>query len=136
MKSMNTLKRWSYRASVFAVSLLLIAKLPFMLVAYAVSTPPTEAPIETEPELAGFLCNIISWFFWIILVISVIMILYAAFTYATARGDEEKTTVARRTITYAAIGIIIALIATGFPSIVSSIFPQNPGANLADTCTF
>jgi hypothetical protein len=51
------------------------------------------------------------------------MVLYAAFTYVTARDDVEKTSRARRTLTYAAIGIAVALMAVGFPQLVGSIFP-------------
>ena len=103
--------------------------------AHAVSQVPTP-PVETESELQTFMCSIISWFFWIVLVISVIMVLYSAFTYVTAGDNQEKTSKARKTLTYAAIGIAVAIIAAGVPAIVSSIFPNEPGVTLADTCSF
>jgi len=68
-------------------------------------------------------------------VVSVIMVLYAAFMYVTAGDDTEKTSTARRTLTYAAVGIAVALISTALPDIVGSIFPTNPGASLNDVCT-
>ena len=62
-------------------------------------------PVQNVQQLQDVLCTFIVYFFWIVITISVIMILYAAFTYVTARDDQEKTSRARRTITYAALGI-------------------------------
>jgi flagellar biosynthesis protein FlhB len=93
------------------------------------------APITDEQDLKDLLCNVIAWFFWIIIVISVIMVLVAAFDYVTAGDDTEKTSRGRRRLTYAAVGIAVALLAAGFPAIVASIFPNAPGTTLADTCT-
>ncbi|HVN26587.1 MAG TPA: hypothetical protein VMT99_02975 [Candidatus Paceibacterota bacterium] len=114
----------------------------FAVVAHAAqfdSNSQVQAPIQNESNLQQLFCNIISWFFWIIIVISVIMVLMAAFTYVTARGDEEKTTRARRTITYAAIGVAVAFIAAGFPSVVASVFPNMSSVSpvsLTKVCAF
>jgi uncharacterized membrane protein YkvI len=91
--------------------------------AYAAGVP---SPIKDVQQLNDTLCYLIIYFFWIVMAISVIMVLYAAFTYVTARDDVEKTSRARRTLTYAAIGIAVALMAVGFPQLVGSIFP--PGS--------
>jgi hypothetical protein len=53
------------------------------------------------------------------------MVVYAAFQYATAGDDTEKVATGRKTLTYAAVGIIVALCAAGFPSIVETVFPQS-----------
>ena len=67
------------------------------------------------------LCPIGYWMFVILVGLSTIMILYAAFMYVTAEGDEKKVGDATKTITYAAVGVAVALIAKAFPNIVSSI---------------
>jgi hypothetical protein len=67
------------------------------------------------------LCPIFEGLFDIFMVVSVIMILWAAFTYMRAQDDAEKVTQATKTITYAAVGIVVALVAKVFPEIVSSI---------------
>ena len=69
-------------------------------------------------------CPIIGIFFWVVIALSVIMALWAAYTYVTASDDTEKTTKARKILTYAVIGIIVALIANGFPALVGSLFPS------------
>lgn len=87
-------------------------------------TPP--APVTDAADLSELLCSIVGWFFWIVIVISIIMILFSAYTYVTARDDQEKTSKARKTLTYAAVGIAVALIAGGFPTLIASVFPGNP----------
>jgi uncharacterized membrane protein len=99
----------------------------FVNIAHAQSQNPPTAPFSTAGGIQTLLCSIMSYFFWFVIVISVIMILYAAWTYATAADDTEKTSKARRTITYAALAILVALIATQFPTIVSTLFPGYSG---------
>jgi hypothetical protein len=53
------------------------------------------------------------------------MVLYAAYLYVFAQDDAEQVTTAKRAIFYAAIGIIVALAAKGFPSLVGSVFGQS-----------
>jgi heme/copper-type cytochrome/quinol oxidase subunit 2 len=89
----------------------------------APATTAAQAPITNQTQLIALFCNIISWFIVILLAISVIMILFAAYDYITAQEDTEKTSKARRTLTYAAVGIAVALLAYGFPQIVATVFP-------------
>ena len=112
--------------------------LAFGLVAHAATTGVQELPGQSITNVSGLtaiICSFLAYFFWIVLVVSVIMVLYAAFTYVTAGDDTEKTSKARRTLTYAAVGIAVALLSTALPDIVGSIFPSNPGASLNDACT-
>ena len=102
-------------------------------VAFA-QTTATQAPITTQAQLVTLFCSIINWFIVILLAISVIMVLVAAYNYVTAQEDTEKTTKARRTLTYAAVGIAVVLIAYGFPQIVATVFPGNPSVS-AFTCS-
>jgi Type IV secretion system pilin len=95
-------------------------------------TSGATSPITDESDLQEFFCSIVGWFFWIIIVISVIMVLVAAFDYVTAGDDTEKTSRGRKRLTYAAVGIAIALLAAGFPSIVASVFPNKVTATI--TC--
>ena len=105
-----------------------LAALPFSFLfvglanAQALNPPPS--PVQNSTGLLNVLCSFIVYFFWIVIIISVIFILYAAFTYVTAGDDTEKTSKARRTLTYAAVGIAVALLAATFPTIVGSIFPN------------
>jgi len=116
--------------------LLLIVVSPVIVYAQAPAAGTAPAPINTAQDVADFLCGLISWFFWIVIIISVIMVLWAAYTYVTASDDAEKTTKARKILTYAAIGIAVAVIAVGFPGIVSTLFPSTGtgGVGLETAC--
>jgi uncharacterized membrane protein len=91
-------------------------------------------PIQNVDQLNNLLCNFIITFFWILITLSVIYVLVAAFHYVTAGDDTEKTSKARRTLTYAAVGIAIALLSTQVPNIVGSIFPNLQGSQLNLQC--
>lgn len=91
-------------------------------------------PVTNVDQLNNLLCNFIITFFWILITLSVIYVLISAFHYVTAGDDTEKTSKARRTLTYAAVGIAIALLATQVPNIVGSIFPNLQGSQLNLQC--
>ncbi len=67
------------------------------------------------------LCPIAAYMFWILIGLSVIMVIYSAFMYLTSQGETEKVSKATHTITYAAVAIVVALLARGFPALVASI---------------
>lgn len=73
---------------------------------------------------SALFCPVINTMFFILIGVSVIMVMWAAYLYLTAGDDTEKVHKATKTITYAAIAIIVALIAYGFPSLISDIFNQ------------
>lgn len=64
---------------------------------------------------------VINWIFYIIIIAVGIMILYAAFLYLTSQGDPEKPQKANKLITYAIIGLVIALLARAIPAAVRYI---------------
>ena len=53
--------------------------------------------------------------------LTAIMVLVGAFQITTSAGDPEKFSQGRKTILYAAIGFVIAIIATGVTSIIKSL---------------
>ena len=59
------------------------------------------------------------------LVFSIITVLLAAYKFLTSSGNETTITEARNMLFYAAIGIVIALIANSTPSIVSTFIGGN-----------
>jgi len=68
------------------------------------------------------ICNVANWMFWILMGISVVMVLSAAYRYVISSGDAEKIKDANKTMAYAAVAIVIALLARGFPFILTSVF--------------
>lgn len=78
----------------------------------------------------GFICRAASILFWILIALTVVFVLVAAYKYLTSGGDEAKVSSATKTITYAAIAIVVALLARGFPFIVSSVIGYFGGTYL------
>lgn len=54
----------------------------------------------------------------VLVVVAIFYILWAAYDFVTSSGSEEKVNGARRKIMYAAIGIIVALLAKGIVGLV------------------
>jgi hypothetical protein len=80
-------------------------------------------------------CPIINVMFWVLISISIIMVLYAAYLYVIAADDAAKPSQARKMILYAAIGVVIALLAKGAPSIIFSLFGTSITGSAIWTCS-
>jgi len=76
------------------------------------------------------LCPTFNVMFYVLIGISVIMVIFAAFQYATAGDDTEKTTKGRKTLTWAMVGIAVALLAKALPVLVGNIY----GVALSSGC--
>ena len=117
-KLKNNLYRLSWKLQQAAALIVLGLANAFML-----STAHAQVTIGSVGDLnSKILCPIFDNLFSIFMVVSVLMILWAAFTYMRAQDDAEKVTQATKTITYAAVGIIVALIAKSFPDIIATVF--------------
>lgn len=57
----------------------------------------------------------------LVLALSVIVIIYAAFKYMTAGGNEETVLETHKMITWAVVGIIVALVAFSIPKLLTAI---------------
>jgi hypothetical protein len=111
----------------------------FLMVGFALadtSAAPNALSSVTSPgglDKAIF-CPIVDWMFWILISVSVIMVIYAAYNYLVAGDDTEKVHRATKIITYAAIAVAVAVIAKGFPSLIGSIFNANGTTSFELTC--
>ena len=82
--------------------------------------------LATDPN-CGTCCTldkiytITDWIFLIVIALAVIFIILAAINFITAGGSPEKAATARQMLIYAAIGIIVALLAKALPFIIKSI---------------
>lgn len=78
-------------------------------------------------NLVGVCCmlnttyTITNWIFYIMTLVAVLMIVFGGFTYITAAGDPAKAGKGKSILTYAIIGLAIALIAKLIPSLVRFI---------------
>lgn len=86
---------------VFGLSLVL-----FPLVASAqVATP------ALLTRILGVFTMFVQWFFLILIILAVLMLLYGAFLFLTAGGDEAKVGQARTTLIWALVGFGVAILA-------------------------
>lgn len=85
------------------------------LIAAAIDSPigAKDFP-EVVKRIGGFIQKLL-------IPVSVIIILYAAFLYMTAGGSEEKVKKAHKALLWAFVGIGIVLIGSGFIDIIKDV---------------
>jgi len=130
------MKQFLFRLSTKSPILLsLISSFVITSVAHADSSIPSIMQGGSISTLGtNLFCPIQTYMFWILISLSVIMIMWAAYLYVTAGDDTEKVKRATKTITYAAVAIVVALLAEGFPVLISSMFPNTTGASSPLSC--
>ncbi|OGZ33958.1 MAG: hypothetical protein A2Y98_00590 [Candidatus Portnoybacteria bacterium RBG_19FT_COMBO_36_7] len=74
----------------------------------------------TRGGILDLLNTILTWFAAIIFIVGIFVILYAAFLYMTAAGDEEKIGKAKRAFIYGLVGVGVAILAFGIWELVAS----------------
>jgi len=95
-----------------------------VVAAYALPIAALAANIDANTfvknNLSNFINGLAGWFAGIIFAVSVLVILYAAFLFVTAAGNEEKITKAKATIVSGLIGIFVAMLAFSVKAILVS----------------
>jgi len=94
--------------------------MPAVSLAQTVTNPITNPPITDVGGIIAKLSSVASLFFTIIISLSILLLLYAAFLYLDARGDETKVGEAKNVVIYSVWGIGIAILAAGIPRIIAS----------------
>lgn len=91
-----------------------VVALPALSAFAQVTEPLVPSNIRTDITTVGGLKNQIeSWantFAAVVALIAVVMLIYAAYLYITAGTNEDNTKKAKTTITYAIIGLVIAIL--------------------------
>ena len=82
----------------------------------AIDPPGGSVQFET---ISGALCTLVAWIFTLLIILTVVFILWAAYLYLTSAGDEEKIKKANHQLLYAAIAVIVAILSRGLPTLVS-----------------
>lgn len=108
-----------------AVPLLMVLVAPAALAIGTIPTPPgltggLPTPITSATDASTVFCDLLAWVFWGVIVLAIVFALVGAYRYVTSSGDAEKVRSANRTLLYAAIAVVVALVAAGVPYIVSS----------------
>ena len=60
--------------------------------------------------------------FYIILIVAVLMLVWAAYLYLT--GSDENIEKAKKIILYSVIALVVAFVASGIPTLVGSFLGQ------------
>jgi fumarate reductase subunit D len=105
------------------------------IVGAGIARAVTSAPVvvsDVNNLGKSLFCPIMNWMFWVLLAVTVIMVMWAAYIYLTAGDDTEKVHKATKTLTYAAVAIVVGIIAKGFPYLVMSIFPNGSATSPFD----
>ncbi|MGB9763571.1 MAG: hypothetical protein ACPLW7_06270 [Minisyncoccia bacterium] len=63
--------------------------------------------ITTNKTIWDLINKALSWFFYFIIIVALIMILYTAYLYITSGGDSKKMSTVFKALTYIIIGLII-----------------------------
>jgi hypothetical protein len=84
--------------------------------------PGTEVTNWGICEVVGFLVGLVRMLFRLAGFLGFLVILWGAFQYVTAFGQEEKTTRAKNTIYYALIGILVIACSLAIIGLIWQIF--------------
>lgn len=86
--------------------------------AQGILPPPSELGIPQVDASNDKLQTILLFVFGLLAAISFLMIVFGGFRYVISIGDPSKIATARKTITYAIVGLIIALSAMAIVAFV------------------
>lgn len=103
-----------------------------MFLAVCSAAIPFIAEASAATDVVTIFCRIFQYIYTIAIVVGIIYAVVAGYKYMSSGGDASKVSEAHKTLTWAAIGIAVALIAGGFPTLIGTIVGQSPGS----ACTF
>lgn len=107
-------------AASIAPALLLLGIAAF---AFAQTPPGLQTPgaVADLPALLLKIDTIVNLVFTALVVFAIIYIILAAFQFVTAGGDPNGVLQARSKLIYAAVGIIVALLAKSIPTVLKAV---------------
>jgi len=108
-------------SAIILLSFLGMAILPVGVFAGDGTLHTVPSGIKDQEGLFKLLTVITDWIFTIFLALAVIFIIIAAFQFITAGGKAESVSEARQKIIWAAVGIIVALVARAIPAVLESL---------------
>lgn len=96
----------------------LLPILAFAQVGGVTGVPPIEG---SQVNLQTILNNIGNWALGLLVALATLFIIYAAYLYLTAAGDEEQFTKAKNVLIYAAVAIGVGLLSKAVAYIVQQL---------------
>jgi hypothetical protein len=92
---------------------------------FDVPATQTTGGIRRFDDIVAVIERLTNWVFIILLVLAVLFIIMAAFSYLTAGGDEEKVAKAHQKIIYSVVALAVAFLAKGVSFIVAQLLGQS-----------
>lgn len=103
-------------------------QITFMLFPLTVRAGMFENPLTGQDSLLGVACAVTDGLVPFMLVLGTMAIMASAALYFISGGDERRVTQAKRALYVGVIGMIIAMLSYGFPSIIAELFKIDPSA--------
>ena len=91
------------------------------LIGLAILSLPVVTLANIPTTLDDAVGKIVNPLFLILVAISTVFIIFAAYTFVTSGGDPGKTETARTTLIYAIIGIVVAFLALALYNILKAL---------------
>ena len=82
--------------------------------------------VNTIDGFYGLVCTASNWLFGFVLLFAVIVLLFGAISFFTARGNEDQVASARRYVTYALVGVAVAVLARSLVYVTGSFVGADP----------
>ncbi|MBI4134385.1 MAG: hypothetical protein HY475_03110 [Candidatus Terrybacteria bacterium] len=98
---------------------LFLAPLGALLPLTVLAAAPTGVP-RTLQDLYSVVCGASNWLFAFVMVIAVVAFLYGAILFFSTGGSEQQVSRARQVITYAVVGVAVAVLARSLIYIIGS----------------
>ena len=102
------------------ILIILLAYLILPSIIYASDSSLPSSNIRTEEDVINVIKKLAKWMYELFFVLTVVFVLWAAYLYLTAGQDTDKISEAKKRLEQAVIAIVIALISTGFASIIDT----------------
>lgn len=99
------------------------------------ATFPLTAPtlgITAGGDLVGLVQDLTNWFFVGFLLTAVVFVIIAASQFLTGGGDPVSLGSAKKKLIWAAVAVIIAVLARAIPLVVENIITASPGGDTTD----
>ena len=102
------------------IGVIFLGALPFGVSHAAFETVPVFEDVNDIVD--RILCPVARTIFAVLVMLSMIFILFAAYQYVTSGGETEKIRKANKAILYAIIAVFIAFMANVIPRIIIGVF--------------
>jgi phosphoglycerol transferase MdoB-like AlkP superfamily enzyme len=118
---MNRINKIIVSSATGIIATLLISNLALAVTVQVTPSIPgaPQSNIDTVTGVLGIVQNAVTVMYALFFILTVVLVLWAAFLYLTAAGNEEKVKKAKTTLIYAAVAVVVALLSLGFAQIIN-----------------